>query len=224
MMRLILFDIDGTLICTKGVGRESTRAAMLEVFGTASRIETHVFGGKTDWLTLVELLSDHGYDSDMVGQIMPLYEQTIRRHLSDLIARHDVSPCSGALEVVQDLRHQPDKLLGLVTGNVSTTAPLKLRAAGFDPDWFPVGAYGSEAMDRNALPALALERAVRHTGRVISPADVIVIGDTVADIHCARALGGVAVAVCTGYENRADLSAARPDYLLDDLTHLHTIL
>lgn len=223
-MRLILFDIDGTLIYTRGVGRASTRAAMLEIFGTESGIESHVFGGKTDWLTLVELLADHGYDADDVGRLMPLYEQAIRRHLSDMIPHHDVSPCPGALDVVQDLRRQPDKLLGLVTGNVSTTAPLKLRAAGFDPDWFAVGAYGSEAMDRNALPALALERAARHTGRSIPPDEVIIIGDTVADIRCARALGGVAVAVCTGYENRADLSAAQPDYLLDDLTQLHALL
>jgi phosphoglycolate phosphatase-like HAD superfamily hydrolase len=108
--------------------------------------------------------------------------------------------------------------LGLVTGNVSTTAPIKLRAAGFDPGWFSIGAYGSESVDRNHLSALALKRAAAHLQRPIAPERVMVIGDTVADIECARAVGATAVAVLTGYCPAADLVAAGPDYLLNDLT------
>jgi phosphoglycolate phosphatase-like HAD superfamily hydrolase len=108
--------------------------------------------------------------------------------------------------------------LGIVTGNVASTAPVKLRAAGYDPDWFPVGAFGSEALDRNELPTLALERAIRHFEIDVAPEQVVVVGDTPMDIACARALGAVAVAVCTGFSKRADLEGAQPDYLLDDLT------
>ena len=108
--------------------------------------------------------------------------------------------------------------MGILTGNVSTTAPIKLRAAGYDPDWFPVGAYGSERMERDDLPALAVERAEKIIGRRIAPEQVVIIGDTPADVSCARALGAVAVAVLTGFSSRDELAATQPDYLLDDLS------
>jgi phosphoglycolate phosphatase len=223
--RLILFDIDGTLLNTRGAGRASTREAMLEVFGTVSTIDQHVFGGKTDWFTLVELLTPHGYNADAIGQRMPHYEQIVARHLLALLERENtISPIPGALETVRALRAQNSTLLGVVTGNVATTAPIKMRFAGFDPAWFPVGAYGSEAVDRNDLPAIALQRAVAHCGESIAPADVVIVGDTPADVECARALGAVAVAVLTGFSTPEALIAAKPDHLIDDLTGLLDVL
>lgn len=221
---LILFDIDGTLLNANGAGRESTRHAMLDVFGTAADIDNHHFGGKTDWFTLVELLSPHGFDADAIFARMPEYETTIEGHLERVITERGATPYPGALEVVQALRERPGVLLGIVTGNVSRTAPVKLRAAGFDPAWFPVGAYGSEAIERDDLPGLALKRAIEHAKRDWQPHEVIVIGDTVADIQCARAAGAKAIAVCTGFCPREELEAARPDVLLDDLTGLLDVL
>ena len=112
----------------------------------------------------------------------------------------------------------PDVVLGIVTGNTSKTAPIKLRAVGFDPSWFVANAYGSESISRNVLPALAIDRARKITGYDFQPNEVIVIGDTVADIDCARAVGAVAVAVQTGFEEPHLLEQANPDYLLKDLT------
>lgn len=215
---LILFDIDGTLLWTRGSGRAATKAAMLDVFGTCGALDEHHFGGKTDWLTLVELLPD--YSTEAIGQHMPAYEQAMAHHLTRIIAEYTTEACPGALDVVQALRVREGVLVGIVTGNVSLTAPIKLRAAGFDPDWFPIGAYGSEAVDRDHLPAIALERAVRYLGEPITPEQVTIIGDTPADISCARALGGHAVAVMTGFSSREALTAAKPDILLDDLTGL----
>lgn len=223
-MQLILFDIDGTLLWTRGSGRESTRAAMIEVFGTCGALDTHAFGGKTDWQTLVELLADAGVSPEHIEQQMSAYEAAIARHLTNIIGDYPAEPCTGALDVVHALRERDDKLLGIVTGNASTTAPIKLRAAGFDPAWFPVGAYGSESMHRDNLPALALDRAVRHLGQDISPEQVVVIGDTPADVSCARAVGARAVAVLTGFSKREELAATKPDHLLDDLTGLLAIL
>lgn len=220
-MQLILFDIDGTLLWTRGSGREATRAAMIEIFGTCGALDSHVFGGKTDWLTLVELLN---LTPEVVGQHMPVYEQAAARHLARIIPSFATTPCTGALDVVQALRERDDTLLGLVTGNTSATAPIKLRAAGFDPAWFPVGAYGSESLERDNLPALALERAQRYLGQRIAPHQVMVIGDTPADISCARALGARAVAVLTGFGTREELLEAAPDVLLDDLTGLMDVL
>ena len=223
-MLLILFDIDGTLLWTKGSGREATRAAMVEIFGTCGALDTHSFGGKTDWQTLVELLEEAGLTSDHIEEQMAAYEVAAARHLTQIIGSYPATPCPGALDLVYALRQRDDVLLGIVTGNTSATAPIKLRAGGFDPDWFPVGAYGSEAMNRDNLPALALERAIRHAGCEITPEQVIVIGDTPADVACARALGAQAVAVLTGFSSREDLLATKPDHLLDDLTGFLAIL
>jgi phosphoglycolate phosphatase len=217
VIQLILFDIDGTLLWPRGAGRACSREAMLEVFGTCGRVESHDFGGKTDWFTLTELLRDEGYNADDVARAIPAYEQAMERHMQRIIGDFPVEACPGALELVETLRRR-DMGLGLVTGNVSTTAPIKLRAAGFDPAWFPIGAYGSESADRNHLPAKALGRAIKHYSRSIVPEQVMVIGDTVADIECARAVGAVAVAVLTGFGLPEDLVAASPDYLLKDLT------
>ncbi|HEX2908072.1 MAG TPA: HAD family hydrolase [Phototrophicaceae bacterium] len=216
-IQLILFDIDGTLLLPKGVGRESTRLAMREVFGTEAALDQHHFGGKTDWYTLHELLSEQGYTEDRIGQMMPVYERALVRHLEQIIGGFLVEACPGALAAVSELR-QRGLLLGVITGNVSTTAPVKLRAAGFDPTWFPIGAYGSEAADRNSLPFLALERAQRYCQRELTPEQVVIVGDTPADVACARALGAIAVAVRTGFSSQETLEATAPDYLLADLS------
>lgn len=214
---LILFDIDGTLVLTHGAGRESTKLAMREIFGTDNGIDNHHFGGKTDWKTLTELLAEHNYSHDDMVAFIPRYEEAIGRHLSQIIDRFEVVPCVGAMDAVNALRERGTPLLGILTGNVSTTAPLKLKAAGYDPAWFPVTAYGSEALERDDLPALAVKRAEKLLGRIIPPSEVMVIGDTPADVSCARALGAVAVAVRTGFSSYEELSATKPDYLIDTL-------
>lgn len=216
--RLILFDIDGTLLLTGGVGREATLNAMEEIFGTSSRIQSHQFGGKTDWQTLCELLEEHGHSEASIGEVMAHYQEAMQRHMSSIIGRYPTRPCPGAVELVEALRQRDDVLLGLVTGNVSTTVPIKLRAAGFEPDWFSIGAYGSEARNRDVLPAMAIARAEQRWGHAIDPRNVIVIGDTPADVQCARAVGAVAVGVRTGFCQPGELEASNPDYVLDDLT------
>lgn len=218
-IQLILWDIDGTLLMPKGVGRETTRLAMLEIFNTAGGLDTHYFGGKTDWRTLLDLLPPLGFTEVAIKELLPAYEQAAAFHMTRIIADYPIEQCPGAHALVTELHRRGHPLQGLVTGNTSSIAPIKLRAAGFDPAWFVVGAYGSESPDRNDLPALAVARAVQLTGQTIAPEQVIVIGDTPADIACARALGAVAVAVKTGYAtSQTELADAKPDYLLDDLT------
>lgn len=222
-MRLFLFDIDGTLVWTRGAGREATQHAMIEVFGTCGALAAHHFGGKTDWQTLHELLHEAGMTHAEIERRMPEYNAAMGRQLEAIIGQYPVEACPGSLELVELLRQRDDVGLGIVTGNVSTTAPIKLRAAGFDPAWFPVGAYGHESMARDNLPALAVARAVEHYRYPFAPEEVIVIGDTAADISCARALGAVAVAVETGFTQEGELVNAKPDYLLRDLTEFERV-
>ncbi|MCA9906696.1 MAG: hypothetical protein KC547_22730, partial [Anaerolineae bacterium] len=178
--RLYLFDIDCTLLWTKGAGRVAMGHAIQDILGFSPVIENLVFGGKTDWLLLQEILSPHGYTDEEVARIMPDYDRLMGKHLARIIGDFDVEPCPGAHEIVAQLRERDDALLALVTGNVRSGAPVKLRAAGFDPAHFAVGAYGSEAMNRDALPPLALARAVEHYRQNIQPEQDIVNGDTPA--------------------------------------------
>lgn len=212
---LLLFDIDGTLLRTKGAGREATRRALLDVFGTQAAVLTHHFSGKTDWFTLLELLLTEGFTEAQIAERLHTYDEAVGRHTEALVGAYDIAACTGALETIEALRQRADVLLGLVTGNARRSAPHKLRAAGFEPAWFPVGAFGTEAIDRNALTPLALERAAAHLGA--QPATVLVIGDTAMDVACARAIGAVAVVVETGFATREELLAAQPDHLLPDL-------
>jgi len=220
--KLLLFDIDGTLLHSKGASREAKALAMEEIFGTAGNVRTHSFGGKTDWQILREVLEPHGVTGLQIGQKMPLFERVFAENMAKIIGNFDVQPLPGSKELLAYLEQRDDILLGIVTGNTSRTAPVKLKAAGFDPAMFKVGAYGSEADDRNELPKLALNRAIAYARNDIAASDVIVIGDTVNDVRCARAIGGVAVTVFTGFEEREKLIESKPDYLLDDLTSFRT--
>lgn len=218
-IQLILWDIDGTLLMPKGVGRAATRLAMLEVFKTDAGLETHYFGGKTDWQTLLDLLPPQGFTEASIQELLPTYADSVAQHMSRIIVDYPVEQCPGAHALVTELHKRGRPLQGLVTGNTYSIAPIKLRAGGFDPDWFVVGAYGTESPDRNALPPLAVERAEKLLGQKIAPEQVIVIGDTSADVACAKAIGAVSVAVKTGYATSHDeLVNAQPDYLLHDLT------
>jgi phosphoglycolate phosphatase len=215
---LVLFDIDGTLCLTKGAGRESTARAMLDMFGNDANIRDLPIGGKTDWQILHEMLTEYGQDTSQIESIMASYEARMAHHLEAIIHEYPAEACPGAHELVDALYTMPNIVLGVVTGNTSLTAPIKLKAVGFDFSRFVANAYGSESITRNALPALAISRARQVTGHDFQPHEIIVIGDTVADIECARASKAIAVAVQTGFEKSPQLQAAQPDYLLRDLT------
>ncbi len=217
-MKLVLFDIDGTLLISRGIGREAKRLAMQECFGMTGDLDNHVFGGKTDWRIVAELLAPHGLSVADVGRAMPAYEGVMARHMRAIMGKYRADPIPHAMEVVSALRQRHDTLVGLVTGNTSKTAAVKLEMAGFDPAWFTVGAFGNESAERDDLTRLALQRACELTGAFIDGADVIVIGDTPEDIRAARAINAIAVAVCTGYVPRDKLIGSDPDFLLTDLS------
>ena len=215
--RLILFDIDGTLLTAGGAPRRAFRRALIERFGTNGDEARTDFSGKTDPQIAYEILRRAGFDDERIGAgIADLFEDYLDGLGRELPrdGSHRLHP--GAAEIVEVLAADPRVLLGLVTGNVERGARLKLER--FDL-WrrFPVGAFGSDDPDRDRLPQVAIERARRLTGQPFTGADAVVIGDSPADIRCARAVGAIAVAVASGQPGRADLAACEPDVLLDSL-------
>ncbi len=215
--RLILFDIDGTLLTAGGAPRRAFRRALIAHFGTDGDEARMDFSGKTDPEIVYELMGRAGFADERIEEriadLFDHYLDGLEREL-ETDAGHRLLP--GVAELVDALAADRRVVLGLVTGNVERGARLKLER--FDL-WrsFAVGAFGSDDRERDRLPAVAIERARRLTGRPFEGRDAVVIGDTPADIRCARAAGALAVAVATGRPTRAELEASGPDLLLDTL-------
>jgi len=222
-MRLVLFDIDGTLLWTDGAGRRAIHRALLDEVGTAGPIEGYRFDGKTDPQIVSELLGLAGHpgatDAAAIAAVCRRYVALLETELAKPTQRtrllDGVAPLLAALEA-----HEAGgaALVGLLTGNVEPGAALKLRSAGLDPARFAVGAYGSDSGHRPDLPAVAMRRAAARTGRTFAGRDTVIVGDTPDDVACARPHGARAVAVATGSYGIAALRAAGASHVFADLT------
>jgi phosphoglycolate phosphatase-like HAD superfamily hydrolase len=214
--RLVLFDVDGTLITARGAGRRALSRAMEEAYGVQGPGERYDWRGQTDPRIVLDVMGAAGVPPDRVREGLDRCFEAYARHLAREVAAGAVEALPGVTDLVPWLGGEPRVLLGLVTGNIEAAARIKLQPVGLW-DWFRTGAFGSDDADRRRLPSLAARRAQALTGRRFGPEDVVVVGDTPRDIECARAFGARAVAVATGLFPRDELAAHAPDLLLDDL-------
>lgn len=214
--RLILFDIDGTLISTGGRAGRALLRALVETYGVAARTHGYSFAGKTDPQILRELLTAQGLSPEAIVARRDEAFARYLNHLADELVPGSVQVLPGVREVLAALTATPGVTLGLLTGNIADGARLKLQAAGL-AKLFPFGAYGSDAEDRNQLVPIARRRANQLTGWDFPGASTVVVGDAEADIQCARAGQARAVAVATGWTTREELTRLHPDALLDSL-------
>lgn len=210
MRALVLFDIDGTLLSSAAAGREAIRTAFGEVFGTLDVFDAVRFDGKTDPQIVRELCAAAGMPERATDAAI---EELLRRYvtlLEDELGRRRglVRSLPGIPALLDALDEAGDVCVGLLTGNVVPGARLKLAAAGLDFDRFRVGAFGSDSAHRPDLPPIAVERATAHMGRVPAGQEIVIIGDTPADVTCGAALGVRAVAVATGSYTEDELRAA----------------
>ncbi len=223
-MRLLLFDIDGTLIRSNGAGREALVATLVELFGTAGPIDTYQMSGKTDPRIITDLLSAEGISPARIREALPEIFSRMAQKAKSIYPTRNMLPCPGVMELLEALTWENQAVLGLLTGNGELTAPLKLLFAGIDSTLFRVGAYGSDHEDRNKLPAIAMGRAADIFTYPFSGENTVIIGDTPADILCARAGQATAVAVASGWHSAATLAKYHPDHLLDSLTDTASVL
>lgn len=216
-MRLLLFDIDGTLVSARGVGRRAFKAALERVFGTAGAIDDYDLRGKTDPRIVFDVMEAAGFPRETVKpRLDEVFEAYARGLVTEIGDGAGVVTLPGVANLVRRLGRGGGALLGLLTGNIEEGARIKLEPTGLWP-YFPVGAFGSDDPDRRRLPSLAARRAQALVGYAFHPRDVVVIGDTPHDIDCARAFGAVAMAVATGQYGREQLLAEQPDLFFDDL-------
>jgi phosphoglycolate phosphatase-like HAD superfamily hydrolase len=214
--RLVLFDIDGTLVHSGGQAKPAFAEALVEVYGTTGPIDDYDFGGKTDGQIVVELLSAAGVAR---GRIDAGLERLRASYLERFARRFDPARSRilpGVCELLDELVRRADVQLGLLTGNFEGGARIKLGALGLF-DYFPFGSFGDDAIDRRDLPPIALERARRHAGRAFAAAETVIVGDSLLDVDCAAAHGIPCLAVATGWTSRERLAEAAPAWLLDSL-------
>ena len=209
-MPILLFDIDGTLLQSHGVGRRCIEDALEQVVGGRFDTSDVSFSGKTDKQIFREILTaarEAGLRVDDVEGVHGPFGAAYRDLMHERLPSARVEPLPGAVDLVQQLASRGVPM-GLLTGNLQPLAYAKVERIGLGPAEFPFGAFGSDAEDRNALPAIAVERAGRALGREVDPAEVVVIGDTPLDIACARAGACRAVAVTTGRYGADELGEA----------------
>lgn len=230
-MRLVLFDIDGTLLWTDGAGRRAIHRALLDEAGTAGPIEGYRFDGKTDPQIVRELLALAGHpeaeDESRVAAVCRRYVALLHAELARPEQRTKVM--AGVAELLEALApHEAAGrvLVGLLTGNLEAGAALKLRSAGIDPARFAVGAFGSDSHRRSDLPAVAARRAAERVGggRTFIGKAIVIVGDTPDDVACGRPVGARAVAVATGFYDVAALQAAGAAHVFRDLTDTGAVL
>ena len=216
MRRLILFDIDGTLVSGRAA-KPAFEAAMVETYGTVGDLASVSFAGKTDPQIARELLRTAGLDDEAVDAGLPELWGRYLSHLEECLIELPMRILPGVHELLDALIAFEDVGLGLVTGNIAGGAELKLGSAGL---WnrFAIGGFGSDHEERNELPTVALERARAHWSVTIEAGNAVIVGDTPRDVRCGLAGGIRTLAVATGTFVASELAEAGADHVLEDLS------
>jgi phosphoglycolate phosphatase-like HAD superfamily hydrolase len=224
-MRLVLFDIDGTLLSSEGIGRTAMRRALGSIFGSPGN-PAYRYDGKTDRQIVRDVMRLEGHSDEYIDSQM---EKLIETYLEGLrenakSGNFNVRPLEGVNELLDALEPREDVVLGLLTGNVEAGARTKLVAAGIDPDRFRINAFGSDHEDRPELPAIAQRRASEELGLDIEGGRMVVIGDTPADIACGRSLGAKAIGVASGHYTVEQLQEHNPYAVFPSLANTQQLV
>jgi phosphoglycolate phosphatase-like HAD superfamily hydrolase len=220
-MKLILFDIDGTLISTGGAGVRSLDYAFRDAFGIPNAFAEISMAGKTDVLIVKEALARHGLPNDngVIPQILDLY----LKHLAKEILTSPLELKPGIKEALDVLKTQPEFTIGLLTGNLEDGARIKLQAFGMY-DYFLCGAFGSDHEDRNQLLPIAVSRFQKIKKQEIGFSQCVIIGDTPRDVACAKPYGAACIAVATGPYSVETLRQTEADVVMEDLSDTTALL
>ena len=222
----MLFDIDGTILLTAGAGRRAVLRAVSETVDLTDAARLVRFDGKTDPLIVMELLAAAGHptpdDAALIGDLCYRYLAYLEEELS--APTHGTTVLPGIVPLLAELHEHPEVMLGLLTGNVERGARLKLTSGGIDHTRFVVGAYGSDSHHRPDLPAIAARRAEPFLGHIPSGSEVVIIGDTPADVTCGAGIGARPVAVATGSYQEVALLEAGAAAVFADLSDTRRVV
>ena len=218
MVRLVLFDVDGTLVHTGRAGSRAFAKTFATEFNARDGIEKIKFAGRTDVNLVREFFGYHN---------IPATPENFQRFftrfvfwLDQMVEHSHGGPCRGVLEFLDGLRSVPHPpMLGLLTGNIRLGAEIKLRRYGL---WhhFETGGFADDHEDRDHIAAAALERGRRVLGKDLQPGEIVVVGDTPFDVRCGKFIGAKVLAVATGGAKLDELKKHKPDWAVEDLTQV----
>ena len=219
--RLLLFDIDGTLVNTGGAGVESLKATVRNRFRTEDDLRDIEVAGKTDRAIIHDILRK--YRVDPTEENITSFAREYINGLPLSLSRAHGRVLPGIQQLLERLKPQSHIVLALLTGNLQQGAKLKLQHYGL---WkfFEFGAFADDHHDRNELGAFAKKRAQLKHGHDFDAADIDVIGDTNHDVACGNAFGARTIAVATGSWSRERLKGCAPDFLFDDLSDTDAVI
>nr|WP_290665214.1 haloacid dehalogenase-like hydrolase [Ardenticatena sp.] len=226
-MKLILFDVDKTLIDAHGAGRRALERTFEHILGHTAGLEQVAFGGKTDPMIVREALQKGGVPPSEILRLTPHllrhYPGELARELTTAPPPARLTVLPGVRPLLERLHTRDDIVLGLLTGNVEACAWLKLQVAGLYT-FFTFGAFGDDGETRDDLPAVAMQRAWEESGYRFGRDDVVIIGDTPRDVRCAQLIGGRSIAVATGPFSADALHTAGADVVFPSLADTQSVL
>jgi phosphoglycolate phosphatase-like HAD superfamily hydrolase len=217
MKKIILFDIDGTLLLTGGAGKRAFNQIFAELYGVDAAWRDIHPDGRTDPCLMREVFEKclgRGPRPEEMDRLREAYTAVMGQTLKEA---ENFRLMPGVVELLEKISQRGLGLVGLATGNFEATAYLKLERGGLR-DYFSFGGFGSDFEDRLKLTKRAVELGMQKLGHWVEPEEILLVGDTVHDIRCGKLLGLTTIAVATGSTSQETLASLRPDFLLKDLT------
>lgn len=219
MIRLVLFDIDGTLIRSGGAGVRAFAQTFATEFKLPEATRNVVFAGRTDVALVRQILLANKLEPSRAN-----FDRFFDRYpywLDHFLHQLEGGPCEGVREFIADLENDPRKpVLGLLTGNIRLGAELKLRRYNL---WqhFQTGAFADDHEDRNCIAGVAQKRGKEFLKRPLAGQEILVIGDTAHDVECGKSIGAKVLAVATGGVKLKELTEHKPTWAVKDLREVH---
>jgi phosphoglycolate phosphatase len=223
LRRLVLFDIDGTILTDRGASRSAFADALRNVFGYDGDLARYDFSGRTDPQIAHMVLRDAGHAAADIDAALPRLWEIYLGHLARNATPERVQVMAGIRELLAELEKHEDVVLALLTGNIEPGARLKLGGPGLN-GYFSFGAFGSDSADRTQLPPIAMERASAQVGKHFRGADVVIIGDSIYDVRCGVPYEATTIAVASGKTPAETLRAENPTHFFEDVSDLGAVL
>lgn len=218
-LRLILFDIDGTLISTNGIARAAFSEAIDEALQRESAARNYDFAGKTDQQIYHDIMEQSRVPAEEMARLRDRMFDVFFEKLEQRLNRDNITVLPGVRTLLAALEQEQVATVALLTGNMLRGARIKLTPPELLP-YFTFGAFGNDAFHRHELPAIAAARAYDRTGATFKAKDIVIIGDTPHDIDCGRHLNVRSIGVATGGYRYDQLASHKPDHVFEDLTDI----
>ena len=223
MRRLVLFDIDGTLITDGGAAREAFGYALTAIYGYNGDLLQYDFSGRTDPQLTYMVLRDAGFSDEVITEHIEDLWEAYLEGLVRRATRDRVRVLAGIRILIDALAQRGDMMLALLTGNIERGARIKLAAPELN-DHFPFGAFGSDSANREELPPIAVQRAEARDGHRFAGRDVVIIGDSIYDVRCGVPHGATTIAIASGKTPVDRLRAENPTFLFESAEDLQGLL